>query len=126
MKPPRKLPPPEEHDEQVAFVRWFRAQFPGVLIYSIPNGSHLAGTIGQRAAQVARLKAEGMLPGVPDLHIPWWNLYIEMKRQRGGRLSEDQVRVHDHLRRAGCKVIVAKGWEDAAAQVRALTRPVTA
>ena len=120
MKPTRKLPPPKEHDEQVAFVRWFRAQYPGLLIYSIPNGSHLAGTNGQRAAQIARLKAEGMRPGMPDLHIPWYNLYIEMKRQRGGRLSQEQRDVHHHLQCAGRKVIVAKGWEDAAAQVYAV------
>jgi hypothetical protein len=122
MKAPRALPAPSEHSEQVAFVQWFRLQFPGVLIFSVPNGSHLAGTIVQRAAQVARLKAEGMLPGVPDVEIPEWNLYIEMKRQRGGKLSADQQRIHDALRRAGKRVIVAKGWEDAADQVRDIGR----
>jgi hypothetical protein len=121
-KTPRALPAPSEHSEQVAFVQWFRLQFPGVLIFSVPNGSHLAGTTAQRAAQVARLKAEGMVSGVPDLEIPEWNLYIEMKRQRDGRLSADQVRMHDALRRAGKTVMVAKGWEDAADQVRAFRR----
>ena len=88
MKAPRALPPPLESAEQVAFVQWFRMAYPGVLIFSIPNGAHLAGTIGQRAAQIARLKAEGMTPGVPDIEVPAWNLYVEMKRQRGGRLSQ--------------------------------------
>jgi hypothetical protein len=115
-------PVPVEHLEQVAFIRWFRLQFPGILVFSIPNGSYLAGDIAARARQVARLKAEGMLPGVPDLEIPEWNLYIEMKRQRGGGLSADQVRIHDALRRAGKTVMVAKGWEDAADQVRAIRR----
>jgi hypothetical protein len=122
MKAPRALPAPSEHSEQVAFVRWFRLQFPGVLIFSVPNGSHLAGTIAQRAAQVARLKAEGMLPGVPDLEIPEWGCYVEMKRVRRGKLSAEQVRIHDALRRAGKRVIVAKGWEDAADQVRSFRR----
>ena len=122
MKAPRALPAPSEHTEQVAFVQWFRLQFPGVLIFSVPNGSHLAGTIAQRAAQVARLKAEGMVSGVPDLEIPEWGCYVEMKRQRGGKLSADQVRIHDALRRAGKTVMVAKGWEDAADQVRAFRR----
>jgi hypothetical protein len=122
MKAPRALPAPSEHTEQVAFVQWFRLQFPGVLIFAIPNGAHLAGTIAQRAAQVARLKAEGMVSGVPDLEIPEWGCYVEMKRQRGGRLSADQVRIHDALRRAGKRVIVGKGWEDAADQVRDIGR----
>jgi hypothetical protein len=122
MKALRALPAPSEHPEQVAFVQWFRLQFPGILVFSIPNGSYLAGDIAARARQVARLKAEGMLPGVPDLEIPEWNLYIEMKRQRGGRLSADQVRIHDALRRAGKRVIVGKGWQDAAYQVRDIGR----
>ena len=121
MKAPRALPAPSEHSEQVAFIQWFRLQFP-VLIFAIPNGAHLAGTIAQRASQVARLKAEGMVSGVPDLEIPEWNLYIEMKRQRNGKLSADQVRMHKALRRAGKTVMVAKGWEDAADQVRAFRR----
>jgi hypothetical protein len=121
-----EVPVPLETAEQTAFVQWFRLQFPGVLIFSIPNGAHLAGTIAQRAAQVARLKAEGMVSGVPDLEIPAWNLYIEMKRQRGGKLSVEQRQIHDALRRCGKTVIVAKGWEHAADQVRALTRPVAA
>ena len=115
----RALPPPLEHAEQVAFVNWFGLQFPFVLIFAIPNGAHLAGTIAQRAAQVARLKAEGMTPGVPDIEVPAWNLYVEMKRQRGGRLSQDQVKVHTQLRAVGKTVIVARGWEDARDQVKA-------
>jgi hypothetical protein len=113
---------PTEHEEQRQFVQWFRKNWPDVRIFAIPNGAHLAGTIAQRAAQVARLKAEGMVAGVPDVEIPEWNLYIEMKRQRGGKLYADQVRIHDALRRAGKTVMVAKGWEDAADQVRAFRR----
>ena len=122
LRKPRALPAPSEHSEQVAFVQWFRLQFPGILVFSIPNGSYLAGDIAARARQVARLKAEGMVAGVPDLEIPEWNLYIEMKRQRGGKLFADQVRIHAELRRAGKRVIVAKGWEDAADQVRSIRR----
>lgn len=119
LPPRRKLPPPLESQEQVTFLNWFQWQHPHVLIFSIPNGGHLAGGIAQRAAQVARLKAEGMRPGVPDLYIPAWNLFIEMKRQSGGRLSEEQKTIHSQLRGVGKTVIVAKGWEDARDQVMA-------
>jgi hypothetical protein len=56
------------------------------------------------------------------LEIPEWGCYVEMKRQRGGKLSADQVRIHADLRRAGKRVIVAKGWEDAAYQVLSFRR----
>lgn len=107
-----------ETDEQAAFVRWFRLQYKNILIFSVPNGAHLAGTPRQRAAAMARLKAEGLLPGVPDLHIPALDLWIEMKRTSGGRLSADQRSVIEVLRAAGKTVVVAKGCQEAMAAVR--------
>ena len=57
---------PTEHAEQVGFVQWFRAHFPRVLIFAIPNGE-------KRAISVARrLRAEGVVAGVPDLYVPEW------------------------------------------------------
>lgn len=107
------LPPPTEHAEQSAYVAWFRVAYPGVLIYAIPNGAHLAGTAGQRAAKMAKLKAEGLVEGIPDLHIPAWRLWVEMKRRKGGKVSPAQAKMHDHLRGIGDRVIVARGWDEA-------------
>lgn len=112
---------PTEHDEQATFVQWFRLQFPKVLIFAIPNGAYLSGTPQQRAAQMARLKAEGLVPGVPDLCVPEWDMWIEFKRQRGGRVSEGQSRAIGALRAMRKIVIVAKGCEDAIAQMVALS-----
>lgn len=102
---------PSEHEEQVLFVQWFRRQFPGVMIFAIPNG----GLRGKIAA--AKLKAEGVTAGVPDLYIPEWRVWVEMKRQKGGRLSQPQ---RDVLRYLGefDTTIVAKGFEDAKRQIR--------
>lgn len=111
------LPVPKEHAEQVALINWFRFQFPTVLIHSLPNGAHLSGTAKRRAAQMFRLKAEGLVPGMPDLHIPSWDTWVEMKRTEGGKLSPEQRACIDHLRAMGDIVIVAKGWEDAKAQL---------
>jgi hypothetical protein len=113
---------PTEHQEQAAFVAWFRAQFPGVLIAAIPNGAHLAGTVGQRAAKMAKLKAEGLVPGFPDLAVPEWDLFIEFKRQKGGRLSDDQKLAHERLERAGKTVFVAAGFDAAVGFVRWFAR----
>jgi hypothetical protein len=102
---------PSETDEQVGFVNWFRARFPGVVIFAIPNGGHRA------ISTAKRLKAEGVLPGVPDLQVPAWRLWVEMKRVKGGKLSNEQVEMIEHLEGIGHKVIVGKGAEDASAQV---------
>lgn len=32
---------PTEHEEQKAFVRWFRLQYPNTLIFAIPNGGDI-------------------------------------------------------------------------------------
>ena len=102
---------PSETEEQEGFVNWFRAKFHGVLIFAIPNGGHRA------ISTAKRLKAEGVVPGVPDLHIPAWRLWVEMKRAKGGKLSAEQVDMIQHLEGIGHKVIVGKGAEDASLQV---------
>jgi len=100
-----------EHDEQVGFVIWFRSRFPGVLILAVPNG-------GKRHPGTARkLKAEGVVPGVPDLFVPEWNLWVEMKRAKGGRLSPDQREVIAYLESIGHSVIIGHGAEDASRQL---------
>jgi hypothetical protein len=99
---------PKEHDEQVAFVTWFKYQFPHVRIAAIPNGLRTS------IRQAIKAKREGMSAGYPDLHIPAWNLYIEMKRQKGGVLSPEQKSWHQYLEdHCSSTVIVAKGCEDA-------------
>src|SRR6056300_294656 len=91
---------PSEHSEQVGLINWFRGRFNGVLIFAIPNGD-------KRALSVAkRLKAEGVTRGVPDLYVPAWNLWIEMKRKSGGRLSPEQKQIITYLQSLGHTVIV--------------------
>jgi len=100
-----------EHSEQVGFVNWFRAKYPHTLIFAIPNGE-------KRSISVAtRLKAEGVTRGIPDLYIPACNLWVEMKRVTGGRLSPDQKKVIEYLRSVGHTVIIGKGAGDASKQV---------
>lgn len=104
-------PSPTEHEEQVGLVNWFRGRFPGVLIFAIPNGE-------KRSISVARrLKAEGVTPGVPDLVVPEWRLWIEMKRATGGRLSQEQKDMICYLEAVGYNVIVGRGASDASRQV---------
>jgi hypothetical protein len=107
---------PSEHQEQAGFVQWFRAKWPRVLIFAIPNG-------GKRNISTARnLKLEGVVPGVPDLFIPAWSIWIEMKRQKGGRLSPDQEDVIAYLEASGHRVIVGYGATDASDKLLALLK----
>ncbi len=101
-----------EHCEQVDFVAWFRKEYTGVLIFAVPNG-------GRRGkAEAARLKKEGVTRGIPDLFIPEWSLWVEMKRVKGGVLSKDQKEIIPYLNGIqDHKVIVAKGFEHAKQQI---------
>lgn len=102
---------PSEHQEQAGFVQWFRAKWPRVLIFAVPNG-------GKRNILTARnLKLEGVVPGVPDLFIPAWGIWIEMKRQHGGRLSPEQIEMINYLESIGHRVIVGHGAADASAKL---------
>ena len=102
---------PSEHDEQVGFVNWFRTRFPKVLIFAIPNGGKRSIGAGKK------FKAEGVVAGVPDLFIPAWDVWVEMKRKTGGRLSPEQKGMIRYLEGIGQKVIVGKGAADASKQI---------
>ena len=102
-----------EHEEQRELVQWIR-QACGVRVFAVPNG----GLRGIAAA--GRLKAEGVSPGVPDLFVPAWLLWIEMKRETGGSVSPEQQSWHDYLRNLGHHVIVGRGQEDAKEKMRNL------
>jgi hypothetical protein len=100
-----------EHVEQREFVRWFRQTFRPVRIFAIPNGEH-------RSTSVAgRLKVEGVSAGVPDLFIPEWSTWVEMKTRKG-RLSGPQYDWLGYLERIGHRVVVGYGLEDAMQKVQ--------
>lgn len=110
-----------EHDEQVNFVNWFRKTFKNVLIYSTPNGAHLQGKSQQeRIKQWKHLESEGCVSGIPDLHVPKWDLWIEMKTEIGS-LSIKQKKVIKTLREFDT-VLVCYGYEDAKKQTLAFVK----
>ncbi len=111
LKTPIRIP--TEHEEQREFVKWFRQSFIGVRIFAIPNGG------ARNIATATRLKVEGVSRGVPDLYIPAWKLWVEMKRIKGGRLDPEQADWHAYLESIGDMVVVCKGAEHAQELVRA-------
>ena len=81
-----------EHDLQVLCVAYFRYRYPELrpVFYAVPNG-------GDRNEIVAaRLKAEGVTPGISDLilQLPaggYTQLCIEMKDKRGRQTPEQEL-----------------------------------
>lgn len=104
---------PTEHAEQVAFISQAARRWPSLLIIAIPNGGNRDAVTG------ARLKAEGVKAGTPDLFIPELRLWLEMKRQKGGAVSSVQKRMAEALRGSGYAVEVARGCQVALALVEA-------
>ena len=105
------LTAPSEHLEQVRLVSWFRRQYPDVRIFAIANGGARSGVQG------ASLKAEGVSPGVPDLFVPAWLCWVELKRSTGGIVSPVQKDWIAYLESIGHRVIIGRGFEDAKRQV---------
>lgn len=98
---------PTEHEEQRELVKWFRQSFDGVRIFAIPNGG------ARSITTAAKLKVEGVSAGVPDLYVPAWKLWIEMKRTKGGVVDKAQKDWHDYLTAIGDRVIVCRGADEA-------------
>ena len=90
---------------------WFRKTYPDTRILAIPNGGIRSASAG------ASLKAEGVSAGVPDLVVPEWLLWIEMKREAGGTVSPAQKDWIVYLESIGHQVIIGRGFEDAREQV---------
>jgi hypothetical protein len=101
-----------EHAEQVAFVNWFRLTYPNVLIFANPNGGY------RSKITAGRIKAEGGVAGIPDLFIPEWGLWIEMKRTKGGVLSDNQKAIIGELDRVGYDIIIGKGADETIEKIK--------
>lgn len=83
------------------------------LLHAIPNGGYALS-----ARSGARLKAEGLKAGVPDLYLPvargdYHGFYLELKAP-GEKPSKLQQSWHDRLRAEGYKVEVFEHWQEAA------------
>lgn len=122
-KKPR-LPVPSEHEEQVALFRLALLhceRHPELRwLYAIPNFSGRLGRVPPVAAirQAQRLNAEGRRAGYPDVGLDvarggYHGLRIELKRQKGGSVSQEQRMWHDWLTAQGYRVVVANGAEAA-------------
>ena len=117
-----KTPPiRSEHDEQVALfkmIRLYSIKHPALKnAFAIPNG-------GQRhKAVAAKLKAEGVSPGYPDIALDWpsrdyHGLRIELKRDsKRACMSGNQIEWFARLSDAGYLCQCCHGWRNAWATI---------
>lgn len=101
---------PTEDAEQTKLAVWLTKQ--GIKFYAIPNGG------SRNMLEAIKLKRTGVQAGVPDICIPqacgaYHGLYIELKRVKGGKVSEAQHYWLGSLREAGYYAEVAMGFEEA-------------
>jgi len=106
---------PLESEEQERFCDYLTDN--NILFTSTQNGAVLGG---KKFGQIKKLKSTGMKNGFPDLILFVKNksktdsiLFIEMKRQKGGVVSEEQKIWHQDLCKAGYAVGIARGCDSA-------------
>lgn len=107
---------PTEHDEQAALFQWaslMEGRYPPLkLMFAVPNGG------ARNIVTAARLKAEGVKRGVPDVILAapsrgYHALFIELKKKRGGRVSPEQAEWKNQLQVQGYRVEICAGFEAA-------------
>jgi hypothetical protein len=111
--------PVSEHLEQARYFAWVkkhrRTHEQLHRVFAIPNGGY------RHKAVAARMKAEGVEPGIPDIFISvpkngLSGVYIEMKsKDPKAKLSDAQKAKTMLLRQYGYQVYVCKGADHAIA-----------
>ena len=101
---------PTEQYEQIRFSTWLAKN--GIKFTASANGGK------RNLIEAAKFKRMGVSPGFPDIEIPLpsgghHGLYIELKRQKGGKLSDAQIEWLNYLRKQGYYADVAKGCDEA-------------
>lgn len=121
----KRIGGPTEDQEQIALFRWAelsKGKYPELeLLFHVANGGY------RTPVEAAKFKAMGVKPGVPDLFLPvarggYHGLFIELKREKGGRVSDAQKGWIEALRRCGYQARVCHGWDAAHEEILAYLR----
>ena len=110
---------------QAECVRWFRYQYPNVVIFAIPNGG------SRNPIEAAKLKRTGTLAGVADLFVmkakwvdedieifgftdyycKYHGLFIEMKVGKN-KQTPAQVEFQEYCQQAGYEYQVCRSFDE--------------
>lgn len=114
-----------EHAEQVSVIQWW-ASYCGTVglderaLMAIPNGGARHPAVG------AKLKAEGVRPGVPDLFLAlpcrdFHGAWFELKAM-GGTMQDSQAQMATLLRGQGYNVVSVWGAQECIRAIEAYVR----
>ena len=110
MNAKKKTDIPLEKDEQKRLCKWLKDNKIG----------HWANGLGVKldydVKYIASLRSQGHYVGLPDMTILLGNgkvCYIELKRQKGGRVSEEQKKWIDYINKNGYPAKVCNGCDEA-------------
>ena len=106
----KKNTTPTEAQEQIKLAVWLTKK--GIRFTASANG----GT--RKLLEAIKFKRMGVSSGFPDVEIPlpvapYHGLYIELKRQKGGKLSDNQIEWLRYLTEKGYYAVSARGFEQA-------------
>ena len=111
---------PKEYDDQVTVFEWAKlCKLDGIeWLFATLNGVRLSIGAARKA------KRAGMKAGVPDMVLPvrrggYSGFFCELKREKGGIVSQAQVDWHDRLRQEGFKVVVTYGAHETIEAIKA-------
>jgi len=107
----------EEEQNQIIVVNYLRKFKPDILFTT-------AGAAGERLSMMKaiRVKRMGYTAGTPDLMIfearkKYHALFIEMKKTKGGVVSENQKAFLKKLNENGYKAVVCHGAQEAISEI---------
>ncbi len=123
-----RIAPPTERQVQRSILAMAGTCFRDVLIHHSPNGSKFAGSERDRQVTGGILKGDGMKAGWPDLECLWRGglAYIEVKRPKLGKLSTEQIAIHECIRSLGWPVAVVTSQDEAYTFLRQCGAPCSA
>ena len=121
-----------EEDEQIAFVQWCRLH--NIVVHHSP--AELSGSTPALRRRGVKMKRLGTSKGFPDLlvFIPVYGATgevdcyqmcgVEMKRRRGGRVTQEQKEWLEILQASGVMCAVCRGAEEAINYVDAIRKEI--
>ncbi|MGN1125541.1 MAG: VRR-NUC domain-containing protein, partial [Candidatus Gastranaerophilaceae bacterium] len=117
MKAKKKTDIPLEKEEQKRLCKWLKENKIG----------HWANGLGVKldydVKYMASLRSQGYYTGIPDMTILLGNgkvCFVELKRQKGGRVSEEQKKWIDYLNKNGYPAKVCNGCDEATQFIESL------
>ena len=111
---------PSELAEQQALRKRLYYSAPSVMVVAVPNAAR------RTVWEARRAKQEGLAAGFPDLMAIWPGgiAFVEMKRVKGGTVSDNQAEWIERLQGFGFPAAVCRGADAAIAFLREAGAPI--